>query len=149
MADSADERRHKRFHVTGSFAKVECKSFEVEDASARVRGEGLIPAIVGYPDRRYELLNISKGGLSFESNDVFKRGQRVWVELHMPGLDGPLELRGVVRWRRGVMGSEVFKVGVQFSPFGERRGLNTMAALEKLRDLESKSTARHSAESAN
>ena len=136
MALSPDNREHERFEVEGSFAKVRCEPFEVVGAEARVKPAGVIGAITGYPRQRHAVLNVSKGGLAFESGDPYRRAQKVMVLLYVPGQDEPLEFRAKVRWQKGLLGQQILTVGVQFEPFGPRRGQNAIDALGVLRELE-------------
>ena len=138
MADSPNNREHERFEVDGSFARVRCEPFEVEGAEARVKPAGVIGAITGYPRQRHSVLNVSKGGLAFESEEPYKRSQKVMVLLYVPGQDEPLEFRSKVRWQKGLLGKQILTVGVQFEPFGPRRGQNAIDALDILRELEAK-----------
>ncbi len=143
MARSPDNREHERFEVDGSFAKVRCEPFEVEGAVARVKPAGVIGAITGYPRKRHAVLNVSKGGLAFESEEPYKRSQKVMVLLYLPDRDEPLEFRSKVRWQKGLLGQQLLTVGVQFDPFGQRRGQNAVDALDTLRELEAE-FGRHS-----
>ena len=136
MALSPNNREHERFEVDGSFAKVRCEPFEVEGAEARVKPAGVIGAITGYPRKRHSVLNVSKGGLAFESEDPYKRAQKVMVLLYLPNQDEPLEFRAKVRWQKGLLGKQILTVGVQFHPFGPSRGQNAIEVLDALRELE-------------
>lgn len=136
MTEPDSRRQDERFPVEGAFAKVHCAPFEVAGASARVKPAGVLGAIAGYPRKERQVVNLSKGGLAFESEEPFKKGQKLKVLLHAPGLEEPIELIAAVRWQKGLVGGYVLTVGVQFDAFGERKGLNPLAALEALRGLE-------------
>lgn len=138
MTEDANRRQHPRFQVADAFAKVRCKPFEVDGASARVKPGGMMGALTGYSPGRNNVINLSKGGLALESEEPFQRGQKVKLLLHLPDRKDPLPLSGKVRWQKGLMGKYILAVGVQFDAFGPRRGQNSLEALDALRELEAK-----------
>lgn len=144
MPEEVNRRQHPRFQVEGSYAKVRCESFEVDGASARVRPGGVIGALTGFPQKQNAVINISKGGLAFESEDPFERDQKVKVLLQLPGREAALTLSGKVRWQKGLMGKYILAVGVKFDTFGPHRGQNSLEALDALRDLEAEYASRQS-----
>jgi len=138
MAQTIDNREHTRFELDGTFARVRCEPFEVEGAEARIKPAGVIGAITGYPRDRHRVLNVSKGGVAFESEEPFKRAQKVMVLLYLPAWEEPFEFKAKVRWQKGLLGKYLLTVGVQFEPFGPRRGQNEIEALDAIRELEAK-----------
>ena len=137
MTNPSERRVHKRFAVEGSFTKVQDESFQVESATAKIKHGGLIGALSGYSKKQYKVLNLSRGGLAFESEEPFKFDQKISMLLYIPGLKEPLELTGRVRWQKDLFVKYVLKtVGIQFEPFGDKKGMNQESALDVLVELE-------------
>lgn len=131
-----NKREHERFHVDGSYAEIRQDPFEIGGATARVRSGGVLGALVGYPKERHVVLNLSKGGMAIQSGRPYKRAQSVQVLLYVPDREEPIEIGGKVCWQGCLKTGETFTVGVQFDPFGPRRGLNRLEVLDMLRELE-------------
>ena len=131
-----NRRRDVRFQIPGGLVRTPCKPFQVNGAELDVRTLlfGVLPSFFM---RRYELVNVSKGGLAFESRWPVSRGATLRLQLWLPGEPEPVELVGETRWcTRLPYGG--FRVGVQFSPYGNGPGMNPPAALKALRALEGK-----------
>ncbi len=132
-----NRRQHERFGVAGSFVRVHCKSFPVHGATAEVNPTGVFGVLQRLFSSQCEVVDLSKGGLSFETTRELTQGQRVTVSLHVPGHEAPLMLVGEVRWQKPLRHSRIRTVGVHFAPFGKREGCNSIQALHVLRQLES------------
>jgi hypothetical protein len=101
-----NRRRDQRFEVPGGLVRAPCRPFQVDGLFF-----GVLPSLFW---RRYELVNVSKGGLAFESGWPVARGATLSIQLWLPDRDEPLELVGETRWcSRERDGS--FRVGVQFA----------------------------------
>ena len=108
-----------------------------EPVSAQVKTEGLRGALLGYSSKRFRILDMSRGGLAFESEKPYKTGQKIDMLVDLPGRDEPLELHGEVRWQKDVLNKYVLvTVGVQFAPFGDEKGMNSPEVLQVLEQLE-------------
>jgi hypothetical protein len=81
------------------------------------------------------VVNVSKGGLAFESRSKVIQGKKISVRLIIPGEES-LVLKGVVRWCAFSWEKMAHVAGVEFAPFGTRRGHNLLEALDRLRELE-------------
>jgi c-di-GMP-binding flagellar brake protein YcgR len=93
MGLSATERRWKRMKVD---MRVKLRRGDAMEDSATVV-------------RTYEM---SEGGMSVYSPDGLEIGATVMVSFSLPGMDMPLQLRAVVRNRRG------FRWGMEFVEIG-------------------------------
>jgi hypothetical protein len=86
---------------------------------------------------RYELTNVSKGGLAFQACWPVSRGATLPVQLWLLAKPQPIELVGETRWctrlPRGF-----FLVGLRFALYGNGPGMNPPAVLATLRELEAK-----------
>lgn len=138
LPNAAEQRKDRRFEHPGSFVRVSCKSFEVIGAVAAVERQGLLGMFHRFFDAPSEVVNLSKGGLAFETTCRFARGQRLTITLHLPDVQEPLVLAGEVRWSERPRYGRHRVVGVRFDPFSARAGYNPPAALEVLRALEAR-----------
>jgi hypothetical protein len=129
-----NRRRDPRFQIPGGLVRTPCKPFQVNGAEldARTLLFGVLPSFFM---RRYELVNVSKGGLAFESRWPVSRGATMRLQLWLPGQPDPVEVIGETRWCTR-MPDRSFRVGVQFAPYGKGAGMNPPAVLEALRALE-------------
>lgn len=123
MADSAEKRR--------------CHRFEIPGGQGKYKKLGLFGFLQGFSGP-FPILNVSKGGLAVMCDEVLHRNQKVLVELHAPGRE-PLTVYGSVRWTgkapENAAGATCIG-GVEFAPFGSRRGWNPLQTLEVLRELD-------------
>jgi hypothetical protein len=132
--EQANRRRDPRFTVPGSLVRVPCRPFSIAGVELETRDMlfGLLPA---FWTQRREVINMSKGGLAFESRWPMARGRKLRIQLWVSGGEEPLELIGETRWCKRLTG-RLYHVGVQFDPFGREPGHNSPAVLEALRALE-------------
>jgi hypothetical protein len=84
-------------------------------------------------------IDLSRGGLRFLSQAELKIGIPIMLKLSIPGERIPLELHGQVRWVAPQMGMNYkYQIGVQFNPYGEKKGQNYPGSLVKIIALEQK-----------
>ena len=114
--------------------KRRCHRFEIPDAKAKYRKTGLLVLVKGL-SKAHPVVNVSKGGVAFLCDETLGEGAKVSVQLLAPN-EPPLDMQGHVRWRGKAQGRSDSIVGVQFAPFGEKKGHNSPAALDVLRRLE-------------
>jgi hypothetical protein len=129
-----NRRRDPRFQIPGSLVRVPCRPFSVTGAELETR-EVLFGVMPAFWSQRREVINLSKGGLAFESHWPVTRGRRLRMQLWIPSEQQPLELTGETRWCKRLLG-HLYHVGVQFDAFGARAGMNAPAVLAALRALE-------------
>ena len=132
-----NRRRDRRFVPPRGIMRNPCRPFEVNGAELELRSVlfGKVPA---FWTSWHEVVNVSKGGLAFETRRPMARGAKVLIQFWIPGHDTPLELIAETRWSKRAGG--VYNVGVQFAPFGKQPGMNALHTLEALRALESACT---------
>ena len=114
--------------------KRKCQRFEVPGTEVVFKKAGLFGWLSGFSKPCY-LINLSKGGVGFSTDVILKSGQKILIKLLLPHAP-PLILLGQVRWQAGSGFGQAMATGVQFMPFGDRRGWNSQKALEVLRRLE-------------
>ncbi len=113
--------------------KRACRRFEIPGSRSQYKKKGVLVLLTGFSEA-YPVVNVSKGGLAFECEEKIERGTRLTVRLIAPG-EEPLELESEVRWQRRKPTGEA-EVGVQFAPFGNHIGWNSLESLDVLRRLE-------------
>jgi uncharacterized protein (TIGR02266 family) len=92
------------------------------------RGSARVPFVVrvSYPDRKAladASENLSSGGLFIQTREGFALGEPVRVSLSFPGLLAPVELTGVVAWRRPPTVDQEGGIGVCVDAPAERERL--------------------------
>ena len=85
------------------------------------------------------VLDISRGGLRFLSREELKINTQVTLVVSIPGERIPLELQGQIKWTSPTEeGNYKKQIGVQFHPYGEKKGQNYPGSLVKIIALEQK-----------
>ncbi len=113
-----------------------CGRFEIGGAAVSYKKTGLLAWGKGFSES-YPLENISKGGLAFYCNEKLAIGKKLMVQIWVPN-ETPFSLNAVIRRQAIISGIESKLTGIQFVPFGDRPGWNTLDSLEILRALDKK-----------
>lgn len=90
-----------------------------------------------YAEELHAVVDISRGGMRFMGHKLFTATGNILLKIFIPAENSPLILRGQVRWT-ALNPMTIFKyhVGVQFNPFGMKKGHNNPEILEKIIELE-------------
>jgi len=85
------------------------------------------------------LVDLSSGGLAFLADVSLQPGKHMSLLLKFPDKEEPLRVEGnsVYAVATGIAGYRN-RIGIQFLPFAERRGCNSLKVLEALTQFESK-----------
>ena len=100
----------------------------------KFKRSGLPGAMKGFSNA-FPLLNISTGGVAFESEEDFKPGEELIFQLLVPE-EPPLNLFSQVRWQKGFDSIMPRTTGIEFIPSGEDQDLNPLEKLETLRKFD-------------
>jgi len=113
----------------------ECKRFEVPGATLSYVVEKRL--FKGFPEAtEAPIYDISYGGVRFLSNSQLKPGTELTMNIRIAGESGQLQFKGKVVWIAPHPGqSYQCQVGVQFHPYGEKKGLNPSENLERLKAI--------------
>lgn len=122
--------------MTNFVEKRMCRRFVIPGAEARYKKTSLFIFPKGFSES-YPVLDVSKGGLAFVGEEKFRRGKKLIVQLLVP-TETSLALHATVRWQGRWAGSELRVTGVEFMPFGNRKGWNSPETLDILRRLDAK-----------
>jgi hypothetical protein len=113
-----------------------CERFIVPGATVTFRTPGWFGKGKTYPDEAHPVGDLSKGGISFLTDEPPRKGAAVVLLLTLPDEEAPIELSGTVvhsLLNPGI--SYRYRVGIKFEPFGVKDG-NTSDGLTRLANLE-------------
>jgi len=84
------------------------------------------------------VIDISRGGVKFQTKKPPDINAEVELKISIPGEKVPLILHGKVRWISFIEEKEQYYIGIQFNPYGEKKGENYPGNLVKIIALEQK-----------
>jgi hypothetical protein len=116
-----------------------CQRFKIPGSTVNYQKSGLIFMPKGFLEEFCPVLDISRGGVRFLTQKPLKHNSKLTVKISIPGERIPLSLVGEVRWSTFNPGKSYrYQVGVQFYPYGEKKGQNYPGNLVKIIALEQK-----------
>jgi hypothetical protein len=120
--------------------KRTCVRFKVPGATVSYRTEKVFhPSSDIYEEEFCPVRNLSRGGILFICRKKLKPETKIQLKLSLPGERLPLKLKGIVLRITASPGkNDEYKVGTQFSPYGEKKGQNYLGNLVKIISLEQK-----------
>lgn len=119
--------------------KRECLRFRIPGATVSFRKEKALGKKEELIGEFCPVLDISRGGIRFLSQELIKFNTKVELEVHIPGEKAPLMLKGIVRWYTpNPAKSYKYQIGVQLNPYGEKKDQNYPGNLVKIIALEQK-----------
>ncbi|MBN2206965.1 MAG: PilZ domain-containing protein [Candidatus Aminicenantes bacterium] len=120
-----------------------CDRFRVPGAVAGYRILSSRNPRKGFDEETCPVFDLSRGGLCFWTQEPLGIDQKIYLEITVPGEASPLGLYGAARWIRPNPGlAYKHQVGVQFNPYGDKKGQNSPVALIRLTALEESYAAR-------
>lgn len=92
-----------------------------------------------YVEEQHPVVEISRGGMRFLGNKLCTTAGKISLKIFIPAENSPLILKGRVRWT-SLNPTMIYKcqIGVQFNPFGKKKGHNHPEMLEKIIEIEKK-----------
>ncbi len=116
-----------------------CIRFEIPGATLSYKQKRPLLTKPAYGEEFCPIIDLSRGGLRFLSQEELKIGNPIILKVSVPGERIPLELQGQIKWVAPNVGmSYKYQIGVQFNPYGEKKGQNYPGALVKIIALEQK-----------
>ncbi len=116
-----------------------CQRFKIPGATIAYKIQKFFSSPLGFQEEFCPILDISRGGVRFLSQNSPKFNSRIYLQISIPGERIPLNLKGRVRWSSFNPGkSYKYQTGVQFNPYGEEKNQNYPGALVKIIALEQK-----------
>lgn len=114
----------------------ECNRFEVFGAVLFYKCEKGFFRRSGDKGIEAPIYDLSFGGLRFLSDSRIELGTELDMEIRIPGESEPLRFKGKAVWDAPHPGqSYSYQIGVQFHPYGEKKGLNPPENLERLKAI--------------
>lgn len=117
-----------------SVEKRKCRRFGIPGGKAKFKKNGLMNIFRRF-SKEYPVSNLSKGGLAFICEEQFRPGAKLMVQLLTPN-EVPVTLRSRMLAKGQPDDSAYELVGVEFLPFGNRKGWNSLETLDILRKLD-------------
>ena len=111
--------------------KRECIRFEIPGATVSYEFKEHI-------EEFSPVIDISRGGVKFQTKKPTDINAEIELKLSVPGEKVPLILHGKVRWISFIEEKEQYYIGIQFNPYGEKKGENYPGNLVKIIALEQK-----------
>jgi len=108
-----------------------CKRFAVPGASASIKAKE-------YTEEFSPVLDISRGGVKLLVKRPVPMGSELTIKISVPAERIPLTLIGVVKWISYDEQKKKYGIGIQFNPYGVKKGQNYPGALVKIIALEQK-----------
>ena len=92
-----------------------------------------------YVEEFLPVVEISRGGIRFLCQKLFTTAEKISLKISIPEEESPLQLVGRVRWASPADTiSYKYQIGIQFNPYGKRKGQNNPYVLKRLMALEKK-----------
>lgn len=123
-----------------SIERRTCFRFEIPGATTSYKLDKFLSSSPGkYGEEFCPILDFSRGGIRFVSQKAFKINTKINMKISIPGERVPMTFKGRVRWSAANPGkSYKYQIGVQFNPYGEKKGQNYPGSLVKIIALEQK-----------
>ncbi len=116
-----------------------CQRFKIPGSTVSYKRERLLLSPRVFDQEFCPVLDISRGGVRFLTQKPLKFKTRLSLQISIPGERVPLNLKGRVRWFSFNPGkSYKYQAGIQFNPYGDKKGQNYPGALVKIIALEQK-----------
>ena len=120
--------------------KRTCARFRIPGATVAYKKEkSLFKRSPDYGGEFLPMLDLSRGGIRFLTSEAIALDTKVHLSIQVPGDPSPLKIDGTVRWSAPNIGhSFKYQIGVQFYPYGEKKGMNYPGTLVKIIAIEQK-----------
>ena len=123
--------------VSKRIEKRECERFVITGAAVYYKKDAFFHK-PDYSYYSYPVSLMSKGGMGFLCDDLFDAGAKMMLKLIVPD-EEPVIIKGKVVWSAvNPEKSYKYRAGVQFDPYGEKKGQNPHDILDKITAWEEK-----------
>ncbi len=113
-----------------------CKRFEVFGMVLSYRIERRFFKRPESDGTEYPVHDLSYGGVRFLADSQLKLGSELTMDIRIPGENESLRFKGKVVWVSSPPGqSYQYEIGVQFNPYGDKKGLNPPENLDRLKAM--------------
>jgi len=119
--------------------KRSCARFRIPGATVAFKKEKGFLKKSAYGGEFLPMLDISRGGIRFLSQEILDLDTRIHLSIQVPGDPMPLKMDGIIRWFASNPGqSYKYQLGAQFFPYGEKKDMNYPGNLVKIISYEQK-----------
>lgn len=116
-----------------------CIRFKIPGATVNYQRKAFLFTRPGFIEEFCPVLDISRGGVRFLTQNALKQNTEVSLKISVPGERIPFTMKGIVKWSSLSEGKSYrYQVGVQFNPYGEKKDQNLPGNLVKIIALEQK-----------
>ena len=115
-----EKRKCARFDVPGTILDYKIKKFL---------------SFKKYNETSCNVIDISPGGIRFNSMKKLNRGQILIMKVYIPGESIPFSINGIIRNIKPDTKNN-YQIGVQFFPYGIKKGQNNPEILKNIISLE-------------
>ena len=115
--------------------KRSCQRFKIPGATIHYNEFGFLTFLRKQLGKPHPLIDISRGGLRFLSEEKLEINTKLRMTLSLPAEEEPLQLIGEVKWIFAQPDAiSLYQIGVQFYPYGVEKGENNPAHLLKIEE---------------
>ena len=116
-----------------------CKRIEIPGATVSCKKKYFFFSKKKYVEEYHPVMEISRGGIRFLEQKLITAATKITLKISIPEENSPLLIKGRVRWTSlNPTMSYKYQIGVQFDPYGKKKGLNHPEILERITALEQK-----------
>ncbi len=120
--------------MTHGIERRRCRRFVIPGAEVKFKKRGWFFWTHEFSEP-CSVINVGKGGAAFSCKTRLSKGKKLMVQLLIPG-EAPLSFNAIVRRQERTVGSKMMVTGIEFMPFGDGYGWNSLELLDALRKLE-------------
>lgn len=114
-----------------------CERFVIPGSSVTYKVHGFFTRNQPFTESLYPVTDLSKGGLSFLTDNPLKENKEASILLHTSEKENPIQLEGKIAYVViNTAGSYRYRIGFKFKPFGTKEGFNPLENLKRLEELE-------------
>lgn len=116
-----------------------CKRVKIPGATVRYTEKHFFLSKKKYVEEFHPVIEISRGGIRFLGEKLISTTSKISLKISLPEEKSPLTVKGRVRWASiNPAMSYKYQIGVQFNPYGKKKGYNDPEVLKKIIALEKK-----------
>lgn len=117
----------------------ECHRFKIEGATVSYKKPKLFSTPKKFRETNCPVTEMSRGGIRFLTQKPLKINKKILLTVQLPGNRDALDLSGQVIWKSlSPNQSYKYQLGIQFDPYGTKKGQNSPLLLDKIKELEKK-----------
>ena len=114
-----------------------CERFEIPDATLSYRLKKIFFSEKKHSEKYCPIIEISFGGVRFLCQKFHKPTNTIYLKLTTSNEKSSLPLKGKIVWTSLYAASGYkYQIGVQFDPFGTKKGQNDPEIMNKLSSLQ-------------